>query len=186
LYPRKDGADFEISTILKPLEAFKDQLVVVSNLSRAETSANHAVSSGGWLTGARPKRTDGPDFRIGTSIDQIVAQKIGQDTTFPSIEVATEDFSGLLGACDPGYSCAYMNTLNWASPTTPLPMEINPRVMFERMFGGGSTAEGAAGAHELQPEYSRFRRQRPQRPSVRARRQRSGTAQRVSRSRAGD
>ena len=139
--PAKDGADFEITTILKPLEAFKDQLVVISNLVRAETSNNHAVSSGCWLTGTRPKRTDGPDFRIGTSIDQIVARQIGQDTTFPSIEVATEDFSGLLGACDPGYSCAYMNTLNWASPTTPLPMEINPRVMFERMFGGGSTAE---------------------------------------------
>jgi len=139
--PAKEGTDFGITTILKPLEAFKDQLVVVSNLSRAEPSSNHAVSSGGWLTGARPKRTDGPDFRIGTSIDQIVARQIGQDTTFPSIEVATEDFSGLLGACDPGYSCAYMNTLNWSSPTTPLPMEINPRVMFERMFGGGSTAE---------------------------------------------
>jgi len=139
--PTKEGADFEISAILKPLEPFQDQLVVVSNLVRAEANNNHAVSSGCWLTGVRPKRTDGPDFRIGTSIDQIVAQQIGQDTTFPSIEVATEDFSGLLGACDPGYSCAYMNTLNWASPTTPLPMEINPRVMFERMFGGGSTAE---------------------------------------------
>jgi len=139
--PAKEGADFEITTILKPLEAFKDQLVVISNMVRAEPSNNHAVSSGSWLTGTRPKRTDGPDFRIGTSIDQIVAQKIGQDATFPSIEVATEDFSGLLGACDPGYSCAYMNTLNWSSPTTPLPMEINPRVMFERMFGGGSTAE---------------------------------------------
>ena len=139
--PAKEGADFEITTILKPLEAFKDQLVVISNMVRAAPSNNHAVSSGSWLTGTRPKRTDGPDFRIGTSIDQIVAEKIGQDATFPSIEVATEDFSGLLGACDPGYSCAYMNTLNWSSPTTPLPMEINPRVMFERMFGGGSTAE---------------------------------------------
>lgn len=139
--PAKEGSDFAISTILKPLEAFQNQLVVVSGMSRAEPSSNHAVSSGSWLTGTRPKRTDGPDFRIGISIDQLVAQKIGQDTTFPSIEVATEDFSGLLGACDPGYSCAYMNTLNWSSPTTPLPMEINPRVMFERMFGGGSTAE---------------------------------------------
>ncbi|HET9663416.1 MAG TPA: DUF1552 domain-containing protein [Burkholderiales bacterium] len=139
--PAKEGADFEITTILKPLEPFRDSLVVVSNLVRAETNNNHAVSSGCWLTGVRPKRTDGPDFRIGTSIDQIVARQIGQDTTFPSIEVATEDFSGLLGACDPGYSCAYMNTLNWQSPTSPLPMEINPRVLFERMFGGGSTAE---------------------------------------------
>jgi hypothetical protein len=139
--PAKEGADFEISPILKPLESFQDQLVVVSNMVRAEASNNHAVSSGCWLTGVRPKRTDGPDFRIGTSIDQLVARQIGQDTQFPSIEVATEDFSGLLGACDPGYSCAYMNTLNWASPTTPLPMEINPRVLFERMFGGGATTE---------------------------------------------
>jgi hypothetical protein len=139
--PAKEGADFEISTILKPIEAFKDQLVVISNLVRAEANNNHAVSSGCWLTGVRPKRTDGPDFRIGKSIDQIVARQIGQDSTFPSIEVATEDFSGLLGACDPGYSCAYMNTLNWQTPTSPLPMEINPRVVFERLFGGGATAE---------------------------------------------
>src|SRR5215468_580486 len=139
--PATEGADFEIKTILKPLEPFRDRLVIVSNLARAEVNNNHAVSSGCWLTGVRPKRTDGPDFRIGPSIDQIVARQIGQDTTFPSIEVATEDFSGLLGACDPGYSCAYMNTLNWQSPTAPLPMEINPRVVFERLFGGGSTVE---------------------------------------------
>jgi hypothetical protein len=139
--PGSEGADFEIPTILKPLEPFRNSLVVVSNLVRAETNNNHAVSSACWLTGVRPKRTDGPDFRVGPSIDQIVARQIGQDTLFPSMEVATEDFSGLLGACDPGYSCAYMNTLNWQSPTSPLPMEINPRVMFERMFGGGSTPE---------------------------------------------
>jgi hypothetical protein len=139
--PSTAGADFEIPTILKPLEPFRDQLVIVSNLVRAEANNNHAVSSACWLTGVRPKRTDGPDFRVGPSIDQIVAKQIGQDTTFPSIELATEDFSGLLGACDPGYSCAYMNTLNWQSPTTPLPMEINPRVVFERMFGGGATAD---------------------------------------------
>jgi hypothetical protein len=139
--PAKVGTDFEFTTILKPLEPFRDSVVVVSNLARAETNNNHAVSSGCWLTGVRPKRTDGPDFRVGQSLDQLVARQIGQDTTFPSIEVATEDFSGLQGACDPGYSCAYMNTLNWQSPTSPLPMEINPRVVFERLFGGGSTAE---------------------------------------------
>jgi hypothetical protein len=88
-----------------------------------------------------PKRTDGPDFRAGTTMDQLVARAIGQDTTFPSLEVATEDFTGLVGACDPGYSCAYMNTLNWQSPTTPLPMEINPRTLFDRMFGGGATRD---------------------------------------------
>jgi hypothetical protein len=139
--PATVGADFEFTAILKPLERFRDSLVVVSNLVRAETTNNHAVSSACWLTGVRPKRTDGPDFRVGSSLDQVVARQIGQDTTFPSLELATEDFSGLQGACDPGYSCAYMNTLNWQSPTSPLPMEINPRVVFERLFGGGSTAE---------------------------------------------
>jgi hypothetical protein len=139
--PSKAGTGLELTQILTPLERFRDSLVVVSNLTRAEVSSNHAVSAACWLTGVPPRRTDGPDFRAGTSIDQIVAKQIGQETTFPSLELATEDFSGLVGACDPGYSCAYMNTLNWQSPTAPLPMEINPRVVFERMFGGGSTAD---------------------------------------------
>jgi hypothetical protein len=139
--PAAGGAGFEFTPILKPLEPFRDSLVVVSNLTRAEANNNHAVSSGCWLTGVSPKRTDGPDFRIGVSVDQVIAKQIGQDTTFPTMEVATEDFSGLVGACDPGYSCAYMNTLNWQTETTPLPMEINPRVVFERLFGAGGTAE---------------------------------------------
>ena len=139
--PAATSANFEFTPILKPLEPFRDSLVVVSSLTRAEANSNHAVSSACWLTGVSPKRTDGPDFRVGVSIDQVIAKQIGQDTTFPSLEVATEDFTGLLGACDPGYSCAYMNTLNWQTPTTPLPMEINPRVVFERMFGGGGTMD---------------------------------------------
>jgi len=137
--PIATGAGFEFTPILKPLKPFRESLVVVSNLTRAEVNSNHAVSSACWLTGVPPKRTDGPDFRVGVSIDQIIAKQIGQETTFPSLEVATEDFTGLLGACDPGYSCAYMNTLNWQTPTTPLPMEINPRVVFERLFGSGGT-----------------------------------------------
>jgi hypothetical protein len=139
--PAAAGSGFEFTPILKPLEPFRDSLVVVSNLTRAEVASNHAVSAACWLTGRPPKRTDGPDFRAGVSVDQIIAKAIGQDTTFPSLEVATEDFSGLVGACDPGYSCAYMNTLNWQTETTPLPMEINPRVVFERLFGGGGTAD---------------------------------------------
>ena len=139
--PAAEGANFEFTPILKPLEPYRDSVVVVSGLSRVEVNSNHAVSSGCWLTGTPPKRTDGPDFEVGVSVDQVIAKRIGQDTTFPSLEVATEDFSGLVGACDPGYSCAYMNTLNWQTPTTPLPMEINPRVVFERLFGGGGTLE---------------------------------------------
>jgi hypothetical protein len=138
--PALSGVGFEFTPILKPLEPFRDSLVVVSNLVRAEVASNHAVSAACWLTGVAPRRTDGPDFRAGISVDQLVAGAIGQDTTFPSLEVATEDFTGLVGACDPGYSCAYMNTLNWQTPTTPLPMEINPRAVFDRMFGGGGSA----------------------------------------------
>jgi len=142
--PAAVGAGFEFTPILKPLEPYRDSLVVVSNLVRAESVSNHAVSASCWLTGIRPKRTDGPDFRNGVSLDQVIAGRIGQETTFPSMELATEDFTGLLGACDPGYSCAYINTLNWQTPTTPLPMEINPRVVFERMFGSGGSAADRA------------------------------------------
>jgi len=139
--PQGAATGFELPPILKPLEPFRDSLVVVSNLTAPPSNGSHATASGGWLTGTSPKRTDGPDFRAGTTMDQLVARAIGQDTTFPSLEVATEDFTGLVGACDPGYSCAYMNTLNWQTPTTPLPMEINPRTLFDRMFGGGNTRE---------------------------------------------
>jgi len=143
--PAATGTGFEFTPILKPLEAYRNDLVVVSNLVRAAAVDNHACSASAWLTGVAAKRTDGPDFRNGISVDQVIARQIGQDTLFPSLELATEDFTGLIGACDPGYSCAYINTLNWASETTPLPMEINPRVVFERLFGsGGDAADRAA------------------------------------------
>jgi hypothetical protein len=139
--PAAAGAGFTFTPILKPLEAFRDSLVVVSNLARPEANfeTQHAGAAASWLAGVPPKRTEGPDFQVGTTIDQVVAKAIGQETTFPSLEVATEDFTGLIGACSPGYACAYVNTLNWQTPTTPLPMEINPRVVFERMFGKAGT-----------------------------------------------
>jgi hypothetical protein len=139
--PTTTGAGFEFSPILKPIESFRDQVIVVSNLDRP-LAGTHAVSTGTWLTGSAPKRTEAEDFVAGTSLDQIVANRIGRDTVFPSIEIGTEDFTGYVGACDVGYSCAYMNSIAWTTPTTPLPMETNPRVVFERMFGRpGSTEE---------------------------------------------
>ena len=137
---------FDFTPILKPLEPFRDQLVVVSNLTRPKDveGGTHAVSSANWLTGAVAKRTMGEDFRAGTSLDQVIANKIGGDTLFRSLELATEDFSGFVGACDIGYACTYMNTVAWSSPTTPLPVEINPRVVFERMFGRTGTQEQRA------------------------------------------
>jgi hypothetical protein len=117
-------------------------VVVVGNLARAGTTiGDHAVAAAGWLTGVYAKQTEAQDVRAGVTIDQIIAKRIGQDTLFPSLEVATEDFTGFVGGCTPGFSCAYMDTVSWATPTTPLPMEINPRVVFERMFGRPGTAE---------------------------------------------
>ncbi|HVQ13802.1 MAG TPA: DUF1552 domain-containing protein [Vicinamibacterales bacterium] len=138
--PASTTPGFELPAILQPLEPFRDVLTVVSNLARPEALVlqDHACT-GSWLTGIPPKRTEGSDFLAARSIDQLIAAEIGRDTMFPSLEVATEDFGALLGACMSGYSCAYMNTLSWESPTKPLPMEINPRVVFERMFGWEST-----------------------------------------------
>ena len=142
-FPKEVGTGFEFTPILKPLEPFKHSLVVVKNLSRSHPGSqvgDHAVSVGGYLTGVWPKRTEAEDVLANTTIDQIVAKQIGQDTPLPSLEVATEDFTGYVGACSPGFSCAYLNTISWSSPTTPLPMEINPRVVFERLFGQAGTA----------------------------------------------
>ena len=141
--PTSAGTQFELSPTLQTLAPFKDSLVVVSNLRRAGGQAEmHAAAASGWLSGAIPKRTEAEDFACGTTIDQVLARKIGQSSPFPSLEFATEDFTGYVGGCTPGYSCAYHDSIAWASPTTPLPMEINPRVAFERMFGdGGSEAD---------------------------------------------
>ena len=139
--PATSGTLSELTPILKPLEPFRDSLTIVSNLARPEERAQDHACTGAWLTGVAPKRTDGADFLAARSIDQIVAEQIGRDTTFPSLEVATEDFTAMLGACIPGFSCAYMNTLSWQTPTSPLPMETNPRAVFERMFGWETTRE---------------------------------------------
>jgi hypothetical protein len=138
--PATTGVDFEFSPILKPLEPFRNAVTVVSNLDRP-LAGTHAVSSGTWLTGTAPKRTEAEDFVAGTSLDQIVAGTISGDTVFPSLELCTEDLTGYVGACDVGYSCAYMNTISWKSPTSPLPLESNPRVVFERLFGRPGSPE---------------------------------------------
>ena len=93
-----------------------------------------------WLSGALPKKTFAEDVYNGETVDQVIARKIGQETPLPSLELATEDFTGYIGGCDTQYSCAYMNTISWSSATTPVPMEINPRVVFERLFGRPGTA----------------------------------------------
>jgi hypothetical protein len=121
-----------------PLEAYRDHITVVSNLC---TPINgHASTAAAWSTGALAKMTIAEDVRLGQSVDQVVARQIGGDTVFPSIEICTEDVTGYLGGCDGAYACAYINTTSWADATTPLPMEIKPRTLFERLFGRAGTA----------------------------------------------
>jgi hypothetical protein len=149
--PAKEGTGFEFTPILQPLEKFRDQLNVVSGFGHAaaDSSAVHSLSPTTWLSGVRPKATQGMDALAGVTADQYAAQAIGQNTMLPSLEIGTEDHSGLIGSCDRDYGCIYMNTLSWRTPTTPLPMEINPRKVFERLFGrGGSTEERIAQSKE--------------------------------------
>jgi hypothetical protein len=144
--PKTEGTDFEFTRILKPLEPFRNRLNIISGLGHkaADTTAVHSLSPTTWLSGVRPKPTQGVDAFAGVTADQIAAAHIGQETVLPSLELATEDHSGLIGSCDRDYGCIYMNTLSWRTPTTPLPMEINPRKVFERMFGQGGSPERRA------------------------------------------
>lgn len=138
--PIGDGRDFEFNRTMTPLEKFKNDVVVVSNLA-LKNAISHGGTPPAFLSASPAAKTEGENVHAAMTIDQIAAKKIGQDTPLPSLELATEDTTGLVGACDVGYSCTYINTLCWRTPTTPLPMEINPRAVFDRLFGDGSSAE---------------------------------------------
>ena len=141
--PDTTGRGFEFKETLKLLEPYRDRLSIVSGLHHkaADSTAVHSLSPTTWLSGVRPKPTQGVDAVAGVTADQIAAATIGQDTILPSMEIATEDHAGLIGACDRDFGCIYMNTLSWRTPTSPMPMEINPRKVFERMFGQGGSVE---------------------------------------------
>jgi hypothetical protein len=144
--PTTVGRLTELPPTLSALAPVLDQVTVVSNLElkNAYSQGNHATANCTFLAGVKAKPTDGPDYELGTTADQLAAQRIGRDTPLPSLELAT-DFNYVVGNCDNGFACVYMNTLAWSTPTTPLPTEANPRVVFERMFGdGGSAAERKA------------------------------------------
>ncbi len=144
--PSTLGADFEFSRILKPFEPYRNSALVVSGLGN-KLKGSHVTASSGWLTGTDPLTREGDDVYCGTSVDQVIAAQVGHETLFPSIEIATEDFSSAIGSCEAGYSCIYGNTISWRTPSTPLPMELNPKVVFERMFGRpGSAAQRTARA----------------------------------------
>jgi len=154
--PKAKGKLGELSTILAPLAPYRDRLTVISGIDQRVAEANaedgatgdHTKANAAWLTGVRCKRTEGADLECGVSADQIAAQVLGKETVLPSLELSI-DLSVLAGMCDSAYSCVYLNTLSWSTPTTPLPTENNPRVVFERLFGnGGTNAQRTAQARQ--------------------------------------
>lgn len=144
--PQQTGRDFELSPTLKPLEPVKEKLLVLSGLTADKARAygdgggGHARAMAAFLTGVHPNKTDGTDIRNGISVDQAAAARMGNRTRLPSLEVGTEN-GAMAGNCDSGYSCVYTSTMSWRSATQPLPKQVNPKIVFERLFGSGDKAQ---------------------------------------------
>jgi hypothetical protein len=158
--PAKEGSAFDLTPTLEPLAPYRDQVIVVSGLRSkpafpgpGEGTGDHVRAASTFLTGVHPKKTEGPDIRAGISVDQIIAQELGKSTQLTSLELAI-DPNELIGACEAGYSCAYSNTLSWRNPTTPLPMENQPRAVFERLFGDSDNTTQAARMARVQEDRS--------------------------------
>jgi Protein of unknown function (DUF1552) len=147
--PPTEGAGFTFSPILKPLEAFRDRTLVFTGLDnfpatdQGDSGGQHPRAAPAFMSCVHPKQTEGADVQAGTTIDQLIAEQISRDAKLSSLEVAV-DRNDVVGACDHGYACAYMNSMSWKTPTMPLPAETNPRFVFERLFGSGDTAEERA------------------------------------------
>jgi Protein of unknown function (DUF1552) len=160
--PAAVGTGFEFSPILKPLEPFRSQLMVLSGLTQnatGETSKSGAVHgrcATKFLTGAipRPFGQEGNDFHADVSIDQMLAHELGRDTQLASLELSLESGDVGAGTCDGGYSCTYAHTITWRTPTTPLPMEHNPRVVFERLFGDAGSTDASSRLQRMQQNRS--------------------------------
>jgi hypothetical protein len=141
--PAAEGAAFELPRILEPLAPYRENILPLTGLTHntgralGDGAGDHARAAASYLTGVHPRKTDGADIQAGISADQVAAQHLGSATKFPSLELGCED-GRLVGSCDSGYSCAYSNTIAWRTPSTPMPAEINPRALFERLFGASS------------------------------------------------
>ncbi len=138
--PRETGASYSLPPTLEPLQNVRDEINVFTGLTHDKARANgdgagdHARSAATFLTGSQAKKTDGKEIRAGISLDQLIAEKVGQTTRLPSLEIGC-DKGAMAGNCDSGYSCAYSSTIVWKSSTQPIPKEVNPRLIFERLFG---------------------------------------------------
>ena len=158
--PKADGADFELPSILKPLESHRSRVLVLTGMSNLQADplpgeglGDHSRAQSVFLTGVHPKKTEGADIRAGISMDQIVARETGKETELASLELALEDVD-LVGGCEDGYSCAYAGTIAWRSPTQPLPMTAQPRAVFERLFGAGDSLDREARLARIQMDRS--------------------------------
>jgi hypothetical protein len=145
--PETSGPGFAYPYVYEPLQPFRKHVVLTSGMwSKSSenppgvTGADHFVAAA-FLTCQKPKKTTGADIEVGTSVDQVIAAKIGTQNLLPSVQMAVEDPGANSSNCGEGYSCVYTNTISWESPTRPLPMEINPQTLFERMFGDGSSPQ---------------------------------------------
>ena len=144
--PAAEGRDFELPYILEPLRPLQSEVTVLTGLTHDKARPNgdgagdHARSSATFLTACQARKTDGADIQVGVSVDQVAAERIGGQTRLPSLELGC-DRTKLSGGCDSGYSCAYSFNIAWKTPSTPLPPEVNPRLVFERLFAGASAAE---------------------------------------------
>ena len=149
--PAADGASFEFTRVLKPLEPFRDRILVLTNLAQnngyalGDGPGDHARAAASFLTGAHPRKTAGADINNGISMDQVAAQAAGKQTRYASLELGCED-GRMVGNCDSGYSCAYSNSISWRTAATPNPPEVNPRSVFERLFGTGTADDAASRA----------------------------------------
>ena len=144
--PPTEGKGFELSPILQPMERFRRHTLVLSGLDnypatdQGDTGGQHPRAAPAFMSSVHPKQTEGADVEAGTTVDQMIAELICRDSKLPSLEVSV-DRNDVVGACDHGYACAYMNSMSWKTPTQPLPAETNPRFVFERLFGTGDTPE---------------------------------------------
>ena len=148
--PGAEGADFQLPPTLKALEAVRKDVTVLSGLAldnaraKGDGPGDHARSAAAFLTGAHPYKTSGADIKLGVSVDQYAAKAVGGQTRLPSLELGL-DRGAMAGNCDSGYACAYSSNISWSSPTTPVPKEVNPSAVFDRMFGPASEREAAEG-----------------------------------------
>jgi hypothetical protein len=153
--PTTEGPGFALPSTLEPLQNVRDSIMILTGLTQdkarplGDGPGDHARAASVWLTGCHPVKTSGADIKVGVSVDQLAAQKIGHLTPFPSLEIGCER-GAIAGDCDSGYSCAYSSSISWRTASTPMAKEVNPRLVFERLFANGNPNESAASRHQRQ------------------------------------